>query len=131
MHLGVTLNETILYILKYFKPIVWSYVTNSLSAKSSVVWLTVNIFKLMGLKIHSSLCTGSIEEKRQGIIKVKSILRRSLTAHTVATTATPTSSSTGSHCTCHDHLHLHSYPGYIIVHKHQHNTYPDVTHHQI
>ena len=36
MHLGVTLNETVIEIraLKNFKPIVRNYVTDSLSAKS-------------------------------------------------------------------------------------------------
>ena len=116
MHLGAIWSKTILYIFiqNIFKTIVLSYVTDSMSAKSwgkVVRWI---VFCNVSLTASKSFRTdeiikfffsyiGSTEENREGIIKSKSIFKRSLIAHRMERNALPYKAA--YHCDCHSHCH--------------------------
>lgn len=131
--LGAIWNKTILYIFiqNIFKTIVLSYVTDSMSAKSwgkVVRWI---VFCNVSLTASKSFRTdevkkiffsyiGSTEENREGIIKSKSIFKRSLIAHRMERNALPYKAA--HHCDCSSsypcgdpcHTECIRYPCYLV-----------------
>lgn len=133
MHLGAIWNKTILYIFiqNIFKTIVLSYVTDSMSAKSwgkVVRWIffcNVNLTASKSFRTDEMInfffsYIGSTEENREGIIKSKSIFKRSLIAHRMERNALPYKAA--HHCDCSSsypcgdpcHTECIRYPCYLV-----------------